>query len=364
VSATPLRALLAVLLVGACSRSEPAPTVSPRTVTYFVAAEPAEWNYAPLGRDPTFNRPLEQPWGARLRYAKLRYFQYTDDSFTRRVAAPAWAGILGPTLRAVVGDTLKVVFLNRTDRPLSLHPHGVKYTQENEGARYEPGADARGSVPAGARWTYTWAVDENAGPTPAEPSSKVWLYHSHVVADEEIYRGLVGTIVVTDRHRARPDRRPADVDREFTTLFMVWNENDHHTPDDQKEANLKHGINGLLFGNLQGLEMKVGERVRWYIVALGTEVDLHTAHWHGETVTGETGMRTDVVELMPASMRVVDMVPDNPGTWLFHCHVADHMMAGMYTTYTVLPPDDPKVVARVQKRAEAMKLMHEARAQP
>lgn len=81
--------------------------------------------------------------------------------------------------------------------------------------------------------------------------------------------------------------------------------------------------------------MNVGERVRWYIVALGTEVDLHTAHWHGETVTNETGMHTDVVELMPASMRVVDMVPDNPGTWLSHCHVADHMMAGMYTTYTV-----------------------------
>jgi manganese oxidase len=46
-------------------------------------------------------------------------------------------------------------------------------------------------------------------------------------------------------------------------------------------------------------------------------------------------MHTDVVELMPASTGVVDMIPDNPGTWLFHCHVADHMMAGMYTTYTV-----------------------------
>ncbi|PYP52537.1 MAG: hypothetical protein DMD45_04105 [Gemmatimonadetes bacterium] len=24
------------------------------------------------------------------------------------------------------------------------------------------------------------------------------------------------------------------------------------------------------------------------------------------------------------------------GTWLLHCHVGDHMMAGMYATYTIL----------------------------
>jgi FtsP/CotA-like multicopper oxidase with cupredoxin domain len=34
-------------------------------------------------------------------------------------------------------------------------------------------------------------------------------------------------------------------------------------------------------------------------------------------------------------MAVADMVPDNPGTWLFHCHVLNHQMAGMQTRYTV-----------------------------
>jgi FtsP/CotA-like multicopper oxidase with cupredoxin domain len=29
------------------------------------------------------------------------------------------------------------------------------------------------------------------------------------------------------------------------------------------------------------------------------------------------------------------MVADNPGTWLLHCHVGDHMDAGMFTTFTV-----------------------------
>ena len=97
-----------------------------------------------------------------------------------------------------------------------------------------------------------------------------------------------------------------------------------------------HSINGYSYGNLPGLTMKAGQRVRWYLIGMGTEVDLHTPHWHGNTVT-INGMRTDVAELLPMSMKVADMVPDNVGTWLFHCHVNDHISAGMQAKYTVTP---------------------------
>jgi len=30
------------------------------------------------------------------------------------------------------------------------------------------------------------------------------------------------------------------------------------------------------------------------------------------------------------------MVPDNVGIWLFHCHVNDHIRAGMLTRYQVV----------------------------
>lgn len=45
-------------------------------------------------------------------------------------------------------------------------------------------------------------------------------------------------------------------------------------------------------------------------------------------------MRTDVTTLLPMDMVVADMQPDNPGTWLFHCH-GPHLRAGMVTRYTV-----------------------------
>jgi hypothetical protein len=70
---------------------------------------------------------------------------------------------------------------------------------------------------------------------------------------------------------------------------------------------------------------------------MGSERDLHTPHWHGKTVEYQRRY-TDVVELLPASMATVDMIADNPGTWLFHCHVLDHMEAGMMATYTIYSP--------------------------
>ncbi len=47
--------------------------------------------------------------------------------------------------------------------------------------------------------------------------------------------------------------------------------------------------------------------------------------------------REDVTELLPATMLTADMQPDNPGKWLYHCHVNDHILAGMLATYRVNP---------------------------
>ncbi len=82
--------------------------------------------------------------------------------------------------------------------------------------------------------------------------------------------------------------------------------------------------------------MKQGDRVRWYAVTIGDGINFHTPHWHGNTVVVNK-QRTDVIALSPAQMVTADMVPDDSGIWLFHCHVADHMDAGMSALYQVLP---------------------------
>ncbi len=179
------------------------------------------------------------------------------------------------------------------------------------------------------------------------------MYHSHTDKVADTYAGLMGPIEVTRQGMARADGSPSDVDREVFVLFSVMNENEspflednlhrfaqrpypHDLDEDEfVESNLMHSINGYVFGNQPMITVRKGEHVRWYVMSMGTEVDLHTPHWHGNTVT-VNGMRMDTVSLLPATMVVADMVPDDPGIWLFHCHVNDHIRAGMLTRYRVL----------------------------
>lgn len=352
-------------------------TYRPQTRTYYIAAENVDWDFAPGGKDLATGRPIPAKYQGKTQYQMARYIQYTNDTFTQPIPQPEQLGILGPIIRGVPGDTIKVVFRNMTDKPYSMHPHGLQYEKASEGSVAEMGMEdesaeggetteghsmsgshlsasamaemeeneevttgGTGNMPdqavfPGAEFTYTWQVRDSAGPQAGQGSSRVWLYHSHV-APQDIYDGLVGAIVITDPAHARADATPDDVDHEFFSLFMIFDKATAAMNDEEHEAAQVHAVNGRFFDTLKGYTMRQGDRVRWYEMGLGNEVDVHTAHWHGNVVR-ENGLSTDVIELMPASMRTVDMVPDAPGTWAYHCHVLDHMEAGMMTEYTVTP---------------------------
>jgi len=307
---------------------------------YYIAAEDVTWDFAPSGRDLLYARGIPYPW-QQTRWKKTRYIEYTDSTFSVKKPQPEWLGILGPVIRAEVGDTVVVDFMNRSARPHSIHPHGLRYDKANEGALYIPfegdrpllqrGRSGYPGIPQGGHFTYHWFADESSGPAKGGPSSVVWSYHGHIDEAVETNDGLVGPIIVTARGMAKADASPKDVDDEFVAWFMVFDQ------QSGKDSGLFHAINGYIFGNLQGLIIKKGDRVRWYLLAMGNERDLHTPHWHGKVL--QYGSRNaDVIELLPGSMVTADMTADNPGTWLFHCHVSDHMEAGMMTTYTIYEP--------------------------
>lgn len=342
-----------------------------RVRTYHISADETVWDYAPGGKDLSTGKPFGRfaqnyvhPGPGRIgsRYLKCRYRAYTDSSFTTPGTPPtedAYLGLLGPVIRAEVGDRIVVDFRNTCRIPTSIHPHGVFYTKANEGAPYADGTSGADrvddAVPQGGRHTYVWEVPERAGPGPHDGSSVMWMYHSHSSEATDTNAGLMGPLVVTGRGMARADGSPADVDREVFELFSNVDENhspylapniDRFTraprpkPRDEafQEANVKHAINGYVYGNQPMITLTRGERVRWYVMGMGSESDLHTPHWHGTTVT-VGGMRMDMVNLMPATMTVADMVPDSPGTWLFHCHVNEHLVGGMVARYRIVDRD-------------------------
>jgi FtsP/CotA-like multicopper oxidase with cupredoxin domain len=367
---------LIALCVVLCGAAQPAPVGSGgRTRTYYIAADTATWDYVPGGRNEIEGQPYVDsaffaqgaPRVMSTSYKKVLYREYTDSTFrTLRPRPPQWShmGFLGPVIHAVVGDTIRVVFRNNGNRPYSVHPHGVFYEKSSEGVPYNDGTDTKDkgddAVPPGSTYTYVWPVPARAGPGPMDGSSIMWMYHSHVNEVRDIDTGLMGAMIITARGKERPDGTPKDVDREIVVNFAQVEENDSWLRDENMLARdslrkwvpipnpseiqsiypwfTKFTINGFIHGSmpLEALTLKRGEHVRWYVMSSTNDFDFHSPHWHGNTTT-IAGMRSDVTFIGPMSMVVADMVPDNVGTWLLHCHVSFHNAAGMAVRYRVVP---------------------------
>ncbi len=345
---------------------------------YYVAADQVVWNYAPEGYNvltgeefsgDDLMRTERGDYYIGTEYKKALYREYTDESFTNlKPRSEDWQhlGFMGPLIRAEVGDTIKIVFKNNVHFPTSMHPHGVFYEKDSEGAPYNDGTGddqkVDDYVQPGMTHTYTWNVPERAGPAPGGPSSAFWMYHSHSDEFRDVNSGLIAPMIITARGMAGENLRPTDVDREFVIAFIATEEAASWyieenvqtymgkpedvsyirgqflerlvvTPKDESILT-QDSMNGFTFGNMPMPTMKVGERVRWYIMA-GTNFEVHAPHWHGNVLTAGT-MRLDVMELVTMGMQVADMVPDDPGIWMFHCHVSNHFIGGMSARYQVL----------------------------
>ena len=146
------------------------------THTYYIAADEVTWDYAPSGMDKTTGEPLGEaqafwvesgPHKIGKVYKKALYREYTDSTFsTLKPRPPEWEhlGILGPLMRGAVGDTFRVVFRNNVHFAASMHPHGVFYEKDSEGAPTADGTSdadrADDAVPQGGTHTYIWPIPE------------------------------------------------------------------------------------------------------------------------------------------------------------------------------------------------------------
>ncbi|KAH9508747.1 hypothetical protein Btru_049802 [Bulinus truncatus] len=329
---------------------------------YFIAAEEVMWDYAPLQRTIVNGEDLNDPkteGSIFVRhdenfighiYKKAVFKEYKDWTFISLKPGED-RDILGPVMWVEVGDTLRVTFKNKASRPYSIYSHGLKKSLSDSGVD-------KGEVAPGQVHQYVWEVPERAGPGHNDPNCIPWLYYSSVNLVNDTNSGLVGPLVVCRPGILTGDSRRGDVDIERFVYMSVMNENWSHYLDENvrryapgrvgtdyrkdenfQESNRKHAINGRLYGNNNNLIFEYGQKAVLYAMSLGAEIDLHTLHLHGHTfVHSSQKHRDDVIAMFPGMAEAVEMVTDNPGTWLIHCHVLDHIFAGMETTYTVLPP--------------------------
>uniref|UniRef100_A0A669P598 ferroxidase n=1 Tax=Phasianus colchicus TaxID=9054 RepID=A0A669P598_PHACC len=344
---------------------------------YYIAAEEVEWDYASnkSSAPKIYNiSSNEESYGhiflsqgedlIGTKYKKVVYREYTNGNFTQRkerTEEEEHLEILGPLLHAEVGDSVLIVFKNKASRPYSVSAHGVE----------EVGCEEQTEAPItlpGEINTYRWNVPERSGPGKTDPNCITWVYYSTANFVKDTYSGLIGPLVVCRKGILDENGLRKDIDREFTLLFMVFDENKswylkenietylHKSPDDFNytknfvEGNSKHAINGKIYNSLLGLTMNEGDTTNWYLIGMGNEVDVHTVHFHAQTFIFKTDKdhRGDVYDLFPGTFQTVELVAENPGTWLLHCHVADHIHAGMETTYTI---NKSGAVAEIRPRA-------------
>jgi FtsP/CotA-like multicopper oxidase with cupredoxin domain len=285
-------------------------TATAQVRQYWVAAVPASWNLVPNGGDAiTGMRYLT----ADTVFPTVVYRRFTRNWRHLLPNAPRGSSnqdlIPGPLLHARVGDRVLVHFRNMDrlySRPHSMQFHGVHYAPSSDGA-YLPGFSGRDArVLPGHSYTYRlFAGSDSAG---------VWPYHDHSQSMEDsIAGGMFGMLSILGRHERPPDR-------EFEVVFMEHGQ--FQTIDER-----------AFVGNTPVFTSKVGQTVQWDVMAMGSEH--HTFHVHGHRWIARGGIPTDTQTVGPAESFKIRWREDAPGTWLYHCHVEQHMMAGMIGIYRV-----------------------------
>jgi FtsP/CotA-like multicopper oxidase with cupredoxin domain len=300
------------LALGVVSLAGGAAAESPRgrTIDYWIAAVPVTWNIVPNGRDAIANMPIAREDSVMPTVVYRRFGPNWRKALANAPRDSADGQLIpGPLLQARVGDHLRIHFKNMDTlrkAPHSMHFHGVHYKPSSDGA-YVPGFSGRdGNVKPGQ--TYTYRLD--AG----EDSAGVWPYHDHSPSMmESIDGGMYGMLSILGRNEKPPDH-------EFEVVLA---------PMGQFMT-----IDGRAFvGNTPVFRAKVGDLVQWDVMALGS--DFHTFHVHGHRWITPGQVPRDTQTVGPAESFRIRWREDAPGTWLYHCHVEDHMMRGMIGIYRV-----------------------------
>jgi FtsP/CotA-like multicopper oxidase with cupredoxin domain len=241
-----------------------------------------------------------------------------------------------PEIRVDVGDEVEVVLTNDTPLGTDLHMHGIKLPNDMDGVApltqelIEPGE------------TFTYAF------TAVKPA--VAMYHAHVHGQMAVPNGMLGMMFIgempipdieTVREVVSDPDVPDDVtiDEEFA---MVLND----------AGTIGYALNGKSFPATQAYAGNLGD---WKMVHYANEgVTTHPMHLHqmDQIVIAKDGIplaqpyAVDTLNVAPGERYTVIFRLENPGVWVWHCHILPHAekedrMFGMVTAVIVNDPDAP-----------------------
>jgi manganese oxidase len=245
------------------------------------------------------------------------------------VQAWAYNGMVpGPRIDLDVGDTAEFEITNELPIGTDVHWHGVDVPFDQDGVA----PITQDLIEPGDTFTYRFTVEEPA----------VSMYHAHAHGQDAIPNGLFGTIFVGEMPLPAGEtisgiEIPADL--EIAQDFpMVLND----------AGVIGLSLDGKSFPATAPILATEGD---WIQVSYYNEgMQVHPMHLHGfeQIVIAKDGepldhpYAADTVLVAPGERYTVIFNTSAPGTWVWHCHIINHVesaegMFGMVTAVVVEP---------------------------
>ncbi len=241
----------------------------------------------------------------------------------------AWAyngRVPGPFLRCNEGDHLRILFINQSDFPHSMHFHGIHPSASDGGFQ---------AINPGSQIVYEFD---------AYPFG-LHLYHCHMSPlPMHLFMGLYGMFIIDPV----PPRPPVDV--ELAMMMNAFPFNPKATGADKTPlpgVNLSdndlYAVNTVAFHFYRHpIQIKVNQTVRCYVVNI-TDFDLiNSWHLHGNLYTYyQTGTRlqsdgfTDMIMMAQGERYIFEFQFKFPGQYMFHAHQADFTNKGWMGMFNV-----------------------------
>ncbi|MCH9625815.1 MAG: Cell division protein FtsP [Chlamydiales bacterium] len=254
-----------------------------------------------------------------------------DWEFAEGLKATCWGyngTTPGPLIEVGEGDQVRIYVTNRLPTFTTVHWHGVLLPCGMDGVS----ALTQPAIPPGETFLYEFIF----------PNAGTFLYHSHHDTMTQEGLGLQGMIIV---HKREPDtaNRP---ERDFSIML---NEMTVKVGTARPDVFSMGGfniltMNGKVMPATEPLVAQIGETV-WIRYGNLSAMDHHPIHLHGYSfkIIGTDGgfapdrsvLMNETTVLVPTgAVRVIEFLANNPGDWIFHCHMTHHIMNQMGDGFT------------------------------
>ncbi len=232
----------------------------------------------------------------------------------------------GPAIRIDVGDKVRVILRNELPDSTDVHWHGVRTPNSMDGvAPY-----TQELIAAGETFIYEFVAERPA----------VGMYHAHHHGQRAVPNGMFGVFTIGDNpipygRTISGTTIPADLDLALD-IPMVLND----------AGVIGLSLNGKSFPATEPYVVTEGDwiSIRYYNEGLQS----HPMHLHQfpQLVYAKDGIPldspywADTINVAPGERYSVLVNADDPGTWVWHCHILTHVerddaMFGMVTALIV-----------------------------